>query len=74
MRAHGQEPEPVLLVEDPDGPYYGWLYGSDRPGRGPVMVQPHPGLFEMQFPYGSAAEVERGAGRVVRLRLEPREG
>lgn len=65
---HGDpSPRPVVAIEDPDGRYYGWLEtGSDLL----TMVQPHAGMFEMQFPYGARAEVERGKGEIVRLKIE----
>lgn len=57
----------VQLTEDPDGPYWGWLY-LNRPGReDPTMVQPHKGMFTMQFPYGPEVEEKAGKGRTVRL-------
>lgn len=57
----------VQLIEDPNGQYYGWV----RAGEGePTIIQPHSGMFEMQFPYGSRAEVARGKGEVVRMRVE----
>jgi hypothetical protein len=55
---------PILLTEDPDGPYYGWI-DADR--TEPTMIQQHEGMFSMQFPYGPDAEVKAGRGRVVRL-------
>lgn len=73
VRMCGREPVEVVLTEDPDGGYYGWLQLAHLhyPAYDePHMVQPHAGLFEMQFPYGSAAEVERGHGEVVRMRVE----
>ena len=57
----------VRLTEDPAGQYWGWLH-FDLPGRdAPTMVQPHKGMFKMQFPYGPQAEEEAGKGRTVRL-------
>jgi hypothetical protein len=60
-------PVPVRLVEDPAGPYWGWLVNRIE---GPVLVQASWPKFEVQFPYGSAAEVAAGRGVVVRLRVE----
>jgi hypothetical protein len=56
----------VLLTEDPDGGYWGWLatVAEDEP---PTMVQPHRGMYDMQFTYGPQVEEERGKGRTVRL-------
>lgn len=68
VRAYGGEPVTVSVIEDPDGPYYGWIEADSQDG--PVMIQPHASLFTMQFPYGPKAEVERGRGEVVRLRVE----
>lgn len=51
VEAYGDTPTPVIAVEDPEGPYYGWIYADD-PERGPCMVQPHKGMFSMQFAYG----------------------
>ena len=56
----------VNLNEDPDGDYWGWI---DTNCDQIVMVQPQRGLFDMQFTYGPEAEVKRGRGRIVRLRI-----
>lgn len=69
VRMYGDEPVAVIATEDPAGTHYGWIYADD-PGRGPVMIQPHEGLFSMQFPYGPEAEAARGKGEIVRLRVE----
>jgi hypothetical protein len=63
----GQVPVEVLVREQPDGSYYGWLAADDEI---PSMIYGHRGLFEMCFPYGPKAEVEKGNGRVVRLTIE----
>lgn len=48
--------------------YWGWrITGEEHP----VFVYPHPVLLEICFPYGIPAEVEKGRGRVVRLRVTP---
>lgn len=57
----------VVLVEDPDGLYWGWLPTGD--GEGPTLVQPHQSMYSMQFPYGPTAEEEAGRGRTVRLTI-----
>jgi hypothetical protein len=68
VRFRGQEPTPVVLVEDPDGVYWGWLpTGADMP----VMVQSHKGMFEMQSPDGFAYDVECGRGEIVRMSCTP---
>lgn len=70
VRAHGcAEPIPVHLTEDPTGDYLGWIDVEDTD---PTMIH-RKEIFDMCFPYGSAAEVEAGRGRVVPLRIEERE-
>lgn len=75
VEMYGREPIPVLVTEDPDGPYYGWMgfarlhYKADEC---PVMIQPREVLFNIQFTYGPDAEVERDHGRVVRLSITER--
>lgn len=65
----GDEVVPVVLTEDPDGVFAGWVDAED----GEVsMIERHI-IFEIQFPYGSEAEVKRGRGEVVRLRAEEAE-
>jgi hypothetical protein len=74
VRMYGVEPVEVELAEDPDGDYFGWIH-ADRPGErfAPkctgevVMVQPHRGMFTMQFAYGPEAEAELGRGEIVRM-------
>lgn len=61
----GGDVVPVRLVEDDAGTYWGW----DEPG-GLAMVQPHYGMFTMQFAYGPEVEEERGRGRTVQLSVE----
>jgi len=58
----------VELTEDLDGTYYGWI-DNTRSGI-PEMIQPHEGMFEMQFPYGSMAEADHGRGRMVRMTVK----
>lgn len=63
---------PVTVTEAPDGPYYGWMgaeYDHHKADTEPCMIQPHAGMFSMQFPYGPEAEVEAGKGRIVRLTI-----
>lgn len=62
-------PTPVLVAEDPDGPYYGWIRADlDEP----IMIQPREAMFRMQFPYGFESEEERGHGVHLRLTVQPR--
>lgn len=66
VRFHGcDEPTPITVMEDSDGTHLGWI---DTGETDPVMVLDHR-IFEIQFPYGSNAEVEAGKGRVVRLSI-----
>lgn len=60
----GGDVQAVRLVEDPAGLYWGWL---ETGAAGLAMVQPHLGMFRMQFAYGVRAEIEAGRGRAVRL-------
>lgn len=69
-RLHGR-PVPVRVVEDPEGTHKGWIdardevRGDDRPG---LICRKE--IFEIQFPYGSQAEIDHGRGRAVLLRIE----
>lgn len=57
---------PVRLTESATGSYWGWLEtGADAP----TMVWPSQHQLEMCFPYGSAAAVKSGSGRIVRLKI-----
>ena len=56
---------PVVLIEDPDGPYKGW---TEPDGTLSMIV--HHQLFEVQFPYGSQVEEKRGKGLGIRVRAE----
>lgn len=69
VRMYGREPVPVELTEDPEGIYWGWIEAEGRRGADgvPEMIQPHHGMFTMQFPYGPEAEQERGKGEIVRM-------
>lgn len=72
VEMHGRTPVEVELTEDPEGDYLGWIRTPDpnlpRRNEGvPTMIQPHPSLFRMQFPYGPDAEVEAGRGEIVRM-------
>lgn len=67
VRLHGcKDPVAVTVTEDPEADYLGWIGTEDT---APNMIQ-HKRIFEIQFPYGSKAEVERGRGRVVPVRIE----
>jgi hypothetical protein len=55
---------PVVLTEEVEGRFYGWVSSIDGQL---TMVQPSRIGFEMQFAYGSAVEVAKGRGEVVRL-------
>jgi hypothetical protein len=57
----------VVLTEDPDGPYYGWIRAGEVL---PIMIYPNEDLFSMCFPYGYRGEEERGRGEMVRMRAE----
>ena len=70
--AYGDDPVPVVVTEDPEGGHWGWL-GRRLPGEEepiPTMVQPHRGIFDMQFAYGARAEVDAGRGEIIRLRVQ----
>lgn len=60
----------VRLTEDPDGHLRGWIDTGDTT----VAMIEHRQIFEIQFPYGSAAHVELGHGEVVSLRVEAIDG
>lgn len=70
VKAHGlpQPIVPVTVSESPGGEFLGWIATGEE---SPRMIQPVR-LFEMQFPYGSRAEVRAGRGKVVRLDVVPR--
>lgn len=68
IHGYGPPPVPVTVTEDDDGDYMGWIdFKGDEP-REPALIQHHR-IFEVQFPYGSKAEVEHGRGEAVRLRI-----
>jgi hypothetical protein len=74
-RMCGDDPIVVVrLIQDLDGPYWGW-YSSHHPdnrGRagGVSMIWHARTLVECCFAYGSEAKVLRGHGGIVRLRAE----
>ncbi len=73
VRFCGLDPVPVELTEDPQGPYWGWIYAPpDRPGQPaytgrPIMIQGHEGVFRLQSPDGFVEQVRCGDGVVVRM-------
>ncbi len=77
-RGYGGDVVPLRVTEDSEGQYWGWIDNEDwRAERGyrsndgvPTFIQPHHGMFTMQFPYGPEAEQERGRGHIVRLVVE----
>lgn len=71
VEMHEFKPEGVVLHEDPDGEYRGWIV-PDSDGT-PVMVQ-HAKIYPIQFAYGPEAEEKKGRGRTVRLRIERIDG
>lgn len=65
VKLHGSDPVPVEVVEDPDGEYLGYIPTGEVV---PTLIL-HSRIFEIQFPYGSHAEVKRGKGEVVSLSI-----
>ncbi|GAA3751379.1 hypothetical protein [Micromonospora maritima] len=70
VRFNGREPVPVEVAEDPEGTYWGWIRKeagrADCDGE-PILIQPHFGMFSMQFHCGAEKEQEWGRGEIVRL-------
>lgn len=65
-------PVKVTVIGEGQGPkecYYGWqdVGKYDKP---PSMIWPHWVTFTICFLYGPQAEVERGKGRIVQLKIE----
>lgn len=61
---------PVVVTESEAGKWLGWIEkGMDFP----TMIW-HEKVFEICFPYGSAIEVKKGRGNVVRLEIRRDEG
>jgi hypothetical protein len=71
VKMHGcPEPVPVVVVEDPEGNYLGWMEereGARRTGI-PEMIM-HKKLFNMQFAYGYEAEEKEGRGHAIPLTI-----
>jgi len=62
------ELELAETTEDPaEDDYWGWL---DTDGNHYSMIYPREILLDVCFPYGKQVEIDRGDGRVVRLRIE----
>lgn len=62
----GQTPQPVIVSEDTDGSYWGWIPAE---GGEPRLIYRHAGMFSMCFLYGPQAEQDAGRGRIVRLNI-----
>lgn len=70
--ATDRKPVPVLIVEDPEGDYLGWIEQTEDSPRNtgePEMIQ-RKEIFSIQFPYGYKAEEAAGRGRAVRLSIK----
>lgn len=66
VQFHGcADPIPVTVTEDAEGTHLGWI-ATEEPAPRMILRRE---IFEIQFPYGSKAEVEAGRGRVVRLSI-----
>ncbi|KXO92900.1 Uncharacterised protein (plasmid) [Tsukamurella tyrosinosolvens] len=61
----------VTVTEDPTGDHLGWVR-TGHENEPPVMIQ-HERIFDISFPHGSAEEVRRGHGRIVRLSVSAAE-
>ena len=68
VRLHGFDPIPVTVRLSEEGCYLGWIKAGESE---PCMIL-RAEIFEVQFPYGSAAEVRRGRGSVVCLEISTR--
>lgn len=70
LHYHGcDDPTPIVVQEDPDGEYLGWI---DTGETELTMIQ-RKQIFNIQFPYGYRPEEERGNGRAVPLSIQPAE-
>ena len=58
-------------MKDMWGGYYAWW---DEERREFQFIAPHLHAVEICFPYGSKAEVEKGAGNVYRVKVEVLDG
>jgi hypothetical protein len=66
------EVHPVTVIEDPEGGYWGWRKKDEPDSKMPSMIWPDRRLLSMCFAYGVDADIERGFGSIVRMRIEPR--
>jgi hypothetical protein len=57
----------VRLIEDPEGPYWGWVYTGKTEVE---LVQPHKASFWVQFGYSPEVVMSEGKGRIVHLTVE----
>lgn len=77
VTAHGHTaPISVVVTEDSQGRYWGWLSNTNRDRTAPAtyetypaMIFEHEGLLSMCFPAGHQYEADRNAGRVLRLSI-----
>lgn len=67
--ATDRKPVPVLVVEDPEGDYLGWIEETKGSTGEPEMIQ-RKEIFSIQFPYGYQDEEAAGRGRAVRLTIK----
>lgn len=69
VELHGLKREivDVKITEDPQGDYWGWLATDETR---PSMIWASLAQFRICFPYGPEAEVQRGKGVILRLRVE----
>ena len=65
---HFEEPiVPVLLTEDENGHYYGWMEtGEDKP----CMIWPSRIQRDTCFAYGMQAAIDHGKGQPIKLKVE----
>lgn len=73
IKMHGcANPVPVLVVEDPEGTYLGWMEetpGSPRNNGVPEMIT-FAQIFNVNFPNGYKAAEQAGRGRAIRLTIK----
>jgi bifunctional pyridoxal-dependent enzyme with beta-cystathionase and maltose regulon repressor activities len=73
VKMHGcANPVPVLVVEDPEGTYLGWMnetQGSPPNNGVPEMIM-YKTIFNIQFAYGYEAEEAAGHGRAIPLTIK----
>lgn len=72
--AGGGPAVPVVVTEDPEGDYLGWIEkteGSPRNTGEPEMIQ-RKEIFSIQFPYGPDSEEAAGRGHAIRLTITER--